>query len=450
MFRPRLPMLRKGVPTACLSFLSRGAWFAALGLFACSGSNVSPPDAAATVDAAVVDGGMSATIPTSDHPTARTAALYAYLARQVGRPSALFGQQHASWEGNGIQYNAFESDVRRALAPVKGTGARHPALFGWNFDTWYRGSATLRAALRQRIIDTDAQGGINTLHWPMGNFAKDCGSPCGDNDNTDGLDPVALVATNMPIYDGRNAGVVFDGLVDALAAFLADLRSADGEPIPIVLRPFHEMNRETPGLTAHWWTGRNPDHYRAMFQRMVDRLRVTHGLRNVIVAFAPSAKPLFTGTDTPANLYARYWPETVPATAAQRYVDIAAFDHYFLDDEEAVTLFNAIDTTFAFATASARVVPRVTAVAETGRKDGTGSPCTGGPVCYQNGAFWTSRVLPGMDANGSAAWSRIAYMLTWTNGTFSTYPGAPATQASDFVAWFDSPATLFLGEGDTF
>lgn len=73
------------------------------------------------------------------------------------------------------------------------------------------------------------EGGINTRHWPMGNFAKDCGSPCGDNHNMGGLDPVALVATNMPIYDGRNAGAVFDALVDALAAFLADLRSADGE-----------------------------------------------------------------------------------------------------------------------------------------------------------------------------------------------------------------------------
>ena len=96
MFRPRLPMLRKGVPTACLSFLSRGAWFAALGLFACSGSSVSPPDAAATVDAAVVDGGMSATIPTSDHPTPRTAALYAYLPRQVGRPGGVVPDGHAS------------------------------------------------------------------------------------------------------------------------------------------------------------------------------------------------------------------------------------------------------------------------------------------------------------------------------------------------------------------
>ena len=371
------------------------------------------------------------------------------------RAGAFFGQQLASWEGHDGPYDAFDSDVRRALAPALGDAASDPALFGWNFETYAPGDDALRARLRQRIVDTDARGGINTLHWPMGNFAIHCAPhACTDNDNQPGVDPVHLIATDALFTDPRDdverhAGAVFDERVDELAAMLQSLRDANGALIPIIVRPFHEMNKDSPGATAHWWAGRDPGDYRAMWRRMIDRLRAD-GVTNMLIAFAPRGELLFTGTGTPAERYARFWPETEPSTASGRYVDIAAFDDYLTDDEPAQQLGDAIDVTSAFATASARVVPRVSAIAECGRKDGTGSPCSDQGTCYQDGRFWTERMLPVLDADGGARWSRIAYLMTWANGTFSTYPGAPAAQADDFVAWFRAPGTLFLSEREPF
>src|SRR6185436_4702697 len=132
-----------------------------------------------------------------------------------------------------------------------------------------------------------------------------------------------------------------------------------------LLRPFHEMNRPSPGLTAHWWAGRDPAEYRAMWQRLVDRLRAD-GVSNVLLVFAPRGELLFSGADTPEALYLRYWPETDPSSAAHRYVDVAAFDAYLSDDEDAAPLLDAIRTTSAVASAPARVVPRVSAIAECG------------------------------------------------------------------------------------
>jgi hypothetical protein len=397
-----------------------------------------------------------APVPTNDAPSRRTSALFASLLQQTARKSALFGQQFASWQGNGGDFDSFDSDVARALKSSIGARARHPALFGWNFETWAQGSPRLKARFQDRLIATDAAGGINTMHWPMGNFAIRCDpSPCSDNDNEEGVDPVHLVATNALFVDPRDgverhAGDVFDERVDTLAEFLKSLRAADGSLIPMIIRPFHEMNSTNPGLTAHWWTGRNPNEYRVMWQRFVDRLRVTKHVTNVLFAFAPRGELLSSGDDTPRALYRRYWPETDASTVSARYVDIAAFDAYLEDDELATPFFDAIRTTFAFATAPARVVNRVSAVAECGRKDGTGSPTTGGPVSYENGRFWTERILSGMNADNGALWSQTAYLMTWTNGTYTTYVGAPRAQARDFVAWFEDPATLFLGEGDAF
>lgn len=425
-------------------------------------------DRDATTDASSLDGSSSTEdagsdagievprVPTNDSPTPRTSALFALLSRQVEGRGAFFGQQYASWVGNGIAYDGFDSDVSRALTSAIGEDADHPAVFGWNFETWSNGNASLRDAYRRRLIDTDARGGINTIHWPMGNFLIECAAPpCGDNDNDPNVDPIALIASNAYVEvpfttDHAFAAELFDAKVDTLAAFLETLRDANGDPIPIVFRPFHEMNNPSPGARAHWWTGRNPAQYRAVWQRMVDRLRVVHGLDQLLFAFAPSGAHLLDGSDTPAALYLRYWPETDASAAATRYVDIAAFDTYLEDSDDASELFEAIRVTYAFANASERMIPRISAIAECGRKNGTGAPTDGGPVDYQDGPFWTERVLPGLEADEGLLWTRFAYLMTWTNGTFSTYPEAPRAQSDDFVAWFGAPGTLFLRDVEAF
>jgi hypothetical protein len=55
-----------------------------------------------------------------------------------------------------------------------------------------------------------------------------------------------------------------------------------------------------------------------------------------------------------------------------------------------------------------------------------------------------------MNADGGALWRQTAFMMTWTNGTYTTYVGAPEAQATDFVAFFEDPRTLFLEDVPAF
>lgn len=387
--------------------------------------------------------------PTQDRPTPRTLALYQRLTHQVHSKGAFFGQQFASWQGHEGRLPAFGSDIQAGLQAL-GTPSDHPALFGWNVETWLRGSPQLRMALQDRLMQTDQQGGINALHWPMANFLIECHpAPCTDNDNDPGIDPIALIATHARVkvpysqHEFADATQLFDAQVDQLADFVKQLRTPDGQLLPLLVRPFHEMNHPSAGVEAHWWAGRDPAQFAWVFRRFVDGLRLRHGLNNLLFVYAPSGRHLFAPSEPdPTLAYARYWPEEdAPLSTHHRYVDVAAFDHYLKDEEPLSQFFDAIRVTYAFAQSPRRGVARVSAIAECGPKGGMGSA-----------PFWSARLLPGLQAHQGELWRQFAYLMTWTNGSenFSTYPGAPQAVSDDFRDWFKDPATLFLEEVPAF
>ena len=401
------------------------------------------------------------TPPTLANPTPRTQALYMRLQDNEALRSALFGQQHASWEGVAGKRSVFGSDVfdglKQQVADRPNLVPAHPAVFGWNYEA-YRSQFISRpdeaARMLARIVDTDAKGGITTIHWPVENFVVCEGADCDDNTNEDGVDPVDFIVNNYLAFDGQCSGDKFDKWVDDLAAFLKQLKQ-DTTPIPVILRPFHEMNGQG-GRYSHWWTGKNPAQFRTMWQRLVDRLRYTHELRNVLIAFGPRAEPALE------NGYSVYWPEGSRSDRASlRYVDIAGFDFYLdytgtdsdVDAVETKKLGDAIDMTRAFAKDAARSVKRLVAITEVGRKDGTSNPSTG--QGFVN--FWMNGVKPALDQQVlqggqlKSRWEGIAYMMTWTNGSAANFSIDPTASSPiglavnrDFTNWFQLKETLFL------
>ncbi len=307
------------------------------------------------------------------------------------------------------------------------------------------------------MIETDAKGGITTIHWPVENFVVCEGKDCDDNTNVEGVDPVDYIVNNYRAFDGQCSGDKFDHWVDDLATFLKKLKQGNA-PIPVILRPFHEMNGKG-GLNSHWWAGRNTAQFRTMWQRLVDGLRYRHGLRNVLIAFGPRAEPALEMG------YGVYWPEGRNSDQASlRYVDIAGFDFYLqytgadagVDAAETKKLADAIDATRAFAKADARGVKRLVAITEVGRKDGTSNPSTGEGFLD----FWMKGVKPALDGKllpqlpGGAVksrWEGVAYLMTWTNGSTGSFSIDPtATKPMelevdrDFTDWFQLKETLFL------
>ncbi|RQP22697.1 glycoside hydrolase family 26 protein [Piscinibacter terrae] len=403
---------------------------------------------------------QGATPPTQANPTPETQALWARLKQNEVLRSALFGQQHASWQGVSGNRSAFGSDIFDGLAKQVADRPNlvpaHPVVFGWNYET-YRSLLLVdpdqAERMLARMIETDAKGGITTIHWPVENFVVCEGPACDDNSNRKGVDPVDFIVNNYQAFDGQCSGDKFDHWVDDLATFLQKLKQGN-TPIPVILRPFHEMNGQG-GLNGHWWAGKNAVQFRTMWQRLVDRLRNEHGLRNVLIAFGPRAEPLLESG------YGVYWPEGPnPNQASLRYVDIAGFDFYLqhtgtdanADAAETKTLGDAIDATRTFAKADARSVKRLVAITEVGRKDGTSNPSAGTGFL----GFWMKGVKPALDgallgAPTKSRWEGVAYMMTWTNGATANFSIDPTADTPlefdvnrDFTDWFQLKETLFL------
>ncbi|WP_129842021.1 glycosyl hydrolase [Streptomyces sp. RFCAC02] len=94
--------------------------------------------------------------------------------------------------------------------------------------------------------------------------------------------------------------------VDAAAAVLRRLADAD---VPVLWRPYHEMNGDW-----FWWCGR-PDHLKALWRQLFDRLVHHHGLRNLVWVWSPNA-----AYDS-AGPFAPYYP-------GHDVVDVLAMDTY--------------------------------------------------------------------------------------------------------------------------
>ncbi|MFE2545326.1 glycoside hydrolase family 26 protein [Actinacidiphila glaucinigra] len=105
-----------------------------------------------------------------------------------------------------------------------------------------------------------------------------------------------------------------DLLVDL--SFLADhLSYLAARDVPVLLRPYHEMNaRDCAG--GFWWAGQRPELYRKLWQTMYDYLVGTRGLHNLIFVWAPSPWDGKHGTDPWA-----YYPGSA-------YVDVVGVDDY--------------------------------------------------------------------------------------------------------------------------
>ena len=98
-------------------------------------------------------------------------------------------------------------------------------------------------------------------------------------------------------------------------AFLADhLGYLAGRGVPVLLRPYHEMNT-APGR-GFWWAGQDPAAFRRLWRLTYDYLVHRRGLHNLVFVWAPNS---WEGT------YAREPRDYYPGG---RYVDVVGVDDY--------------------------------------------------------------------------------------------------------------------------
>lgn len=343
---------------------------------------------------------------TDSSATAMTQALYNNLNTLMAMNATAFGQQYATWTGiNSGGGGTWTSDADRS--DIKSVTGFHPAVTGWSFATYLNLSATGKTNFVQRLKDDFNRNTIITIHWPMENLIT------GGNDNdTTGMngypttsDPTIL---QRAVTNGDACNTTLNANLDAFATFLG-LLNEGGNPIPIIFRPFHEMNG-----AGHWWgTGSNNDftEYKALWNYVLSYLKNTKNIHQLLYAYAPAGNKMTAGTIAE---YLENWP-------GDASVDVCGVDLYTKDGDPST--WNAkMETTYQVA--STRSMPA--AFTELGCKDG---------LAYTtNNQWWTSRVLADFNKSSNPLWTKCAFMLTWTqqdaSSFFVPYPGH--SQTADF------------------
>ncbi len=142
------------------------------------------------------------------------------------------------------------------------------------------------------------------------------GRPCGfgRHSSCDASAPVATNANPRAWYDARLAEI---------ASFIGGLKGMDGQPIPVVVRPFHECEDDW-----QWWGRGSVDvkDYVEIFRYTVTRIREqTGGGENILFAYSPDRYWWYMGAESdgkPFSFMGRY--------PGDKFVDIIGYDDYLI------------------------------------------------------------------------------------------------------------------------
>src|SRR5690606_34810088 len=208
----------------------------------------------------------------------------------------LFGHQDDLAYGVHWRYQPGKSDV-------KDVAGDYPAVMGWDIGRIEHGRETNLDAvpfdlMRQFIVSSARAGSINTISWHL------------DNPVTGGnsWDTTAAVAHILP--SGRLHSQ-FVAWLDRVAAFLESLRFEDGTPVPVLFRPFHELNGNW-----FWWCKPfcSKEEYIELWRFTVNYLKDIKGLHHLLYVY--NTNNFRDG----AEFMERYPGDT--------YIDVMSFDTY--------------------------------------------------------------------------------------------------------------------------
>ncbi|CAI6081602.1 CIA30 family protein [Cohnella sp. JJ-181] len=347
--------------------------------------------------------------------SAATKSLFVYL-NEIRGTGILFGQQHATTEGLSIgKRDGTESDAYNVVG-------EYPAMFGWDTLTLEGkekpGVSGSFEQSRDNLIDVMRKaydyGGVLTLSSHLPNFVT----------GGDFYDLKGNVVSH--ILPGGDKHAEYNAFLDNIADFANRLKDGDGNPIPVIYRPFHEQSG-----SWFWWGAAftTKDEYREIYRYTVEYLRDIKGVSNFLYAYSPGG-----GFGTSEERYMETYP-------GDDYVDILGFDSYY--NGEGQTWFDGVKTEAALVSRVADSHDKVAALTEFGYQQMKASGNT-------TPEFYT-KLSETLQSDPDAR--KMAYMLTWANfgpTAYVPYPtgeGQPAHQMlPDFVKYFQEPYSLFNKE----
>ncbi len=320
--------------------------------------------------------------------------------QSLSKKGIMFGHQDALAYGIGWKADTFRADIHDVSGDF-------PAVFGWDLghitDSVNIDSVSF-SRMKQWAMEVHRRGGINTYSWHERNIAT------GGNtwDITPSIDQ---------ILPGGSKHETFCQRLDLLADFFNSLKTPEGKLIPVVFRPFHEMNGGW-----FWWGIKSctPEQYQALFQFTVNYLRNEKNLHQLIYVYSPND---FESRED----YLKWYP-------GDSYVDILGVDDYynFHSPEGISEVKRQVKILSELSLEKSKPI----AISETGYET-------------LSDTVWFTQTLLKAITDDSIPTS-IAWVMVWRNGRadhfYAPYLGHPSV--NDFIKFKNHPQTLFLSDLD--
>lgn len=314
-------------------------------------------------------------------------ALISRLYTQVEAGKIMYGHQDDLMYGHSWKLEDAASEFVKS--DIHGVCGKYPAVYGMDLGGIEVGwEANLDKNdfdnMRASAVAHHERGGVVTFSWHPRN-------PLTGGDAWD-VSSKEVVASILP---GGEKHELFMGWLSNAADFLGSIRTAEGQAVPVVWRPWHEH-------TGSWfWWGQDlctTEQYKALWQMTYDYMVKERGLDNLVWAYSPGA-----GGITP-ELFAERYP-------GDEIIDMVGFDCYQYSTDEVYIkeMKHALDVMSAFNEGRGKIM----AVTETGYE---GIP---------NARWWTDVLYQAVKDYP------VSYVLTWRNACdehmqhhfYGPYPG---------------------------
>lgn len=304
--------------------------------------------------------------PVDKKATKETIRLYQNLMKLKDQ-GFMFGHQDDLAYGVNWKYESGRSDIKDVTGD-------NPAIYGWELghleiDAMVNLDSVPFDKMKQFIRDAYNRGAAITISWHLNNplTGKSAWDPAP-----------GTVASILP---GGNKNSLYKSWLDKVASFMLDLKGKNGEYIPVIFRPFHELNG-----SWFWWGKNNctKEEVIQLYRLTETYLRDIKNVHNLLYAF---------NTDrfaSPEEYLQRY--------PGDDYVDIIGFDIYqkgdILDNDKFI---NELDRSLTTLETIATQKNKIPALTEFGFNS------------IPNNKWWTGVFFKAIENHV------IAYVLAWRN-----------------------------------
>lgn len=319
----------------------------------------------------------------------------------IQKQGVMIGHQDDPMYGCSWKWEEGRSDVKEVCGD-------YPAVMGFDLGDMELGKVENLDGvpfdrMRREIIAQHERGGIVTLSWHPNNPAtgKNAWDPSGD-----------AVTKILP---GGQLNAKFNSWLTLVARFISSLKTADGQKVPVIFRPWHEMSG-----SWFWWGEGNctAAQYKQLY-RYTYRFLMKRGCSNVVWAYSPN---LADQAETVEH-YEKYYP-------GDDVVDLLGIDIYQRAENSNATYQGWLRTELDVVKKVGEKRKKLIALTETGYNN------------VPDPTWFTSALLPVLKE------FPLCYVLMWRNAwdqpteNYIAAPGKPS--AEDFKKFHADKHTLFV------